>query len=150
MLVHSLERPFIPISRRASPRGHALCQNNEPCGHRAGSQVGLRAALGGDDIVPVILERRFAVDVTGPPAPTPEPTAPGPSTWLENLPAGGVRDMFAHIERFGAINEADATLKLGGPRHFRCFASRFEHYAEQAPFELRIDVASGQKRYLRG
>jgi len=113
------------------------------------AQVALQAALGGDDILPTTLERRFTVDVTGAPESEPEPTAPGPSTWLENLPAGGVRDVFAHIERFGAINEADATAKLGSPRHFRRFASRFEEYAERAPFELRIDVSSGQKRYLR-
>ncbi len=31
----------------------------------------------------------------------------------------------------------------------RRFAGRFEEYAERAPFELRIDATSGQKRYLR-
>jgi hypothetical protein len=97
----------------------------------------------------LVLERRFAVDVLAPLDPNEEPAAGQASNWLGSLPAGGVREVFAHIERFGAINEADATLKLGGPRQFRSFSRRFEEYAEQAPFELRIDASSGQKRYLR-
>ena len=69
--------------------------------------------------------------------------------WLQDLPEGGVRMVFEHIHRFGAINEADATGMVGSPRKFRRFSQDFERYAERAPFEIRIDVSSGQKRYVR-
>ena len=114
------------------------------------TQIELRAALGGDDILPFVLERRFAVDVSG------SQTAPGSvdpdaagTDWLHSLPEGGVRKVFEHIHRFGGINETDATAMLGSPRNFRRFSQQFEHFAEQAPFEVRIDVSSGQKRYVR-
>jgi hypothetical protein len=102
-------------------------------------------------VVPFELERRFAVEVsTDQPEPQPgkegEPVDEG---WLVVFAEAGVRAVFGHIERFGAINETDATQMLGGPRKFRRFSQRFEQYAEQAPFGVRIDTSSGQKRYVR-
>jgi hypothetical protein len=38
---------------------------------------------------------------------------------------------------------------LGGPRQFRRFSRGFERHAELAPFAVRIDAASGTKRYVR-
>ncbi len=69
--------------------------------------------------------------------------------WLDVFEEEGVRKVFDHVERFGSINEADATLMLGSPRKFRSFSKKFEEYAAQAPFDVRIDTSSGQKRYVR-
>ena len=73
----------------------------------------------------------------------------GDAGWLEVFPDPGVRQVFQHIENFGGVNEADATQMLGGPTKFRRFSRKFEEYAEQAPFAVRIDTSSGQKRYVR-
>ena len=115
------------------------------------TRVELRAALGGDEVVPFELERRFAVEVSTDqaelqPGKEGEPVDEG---WLVVFAEAGVREVFGHIERFGAINETDATQMLGGPRKFRRFSQKFEEYAEQAPFGVRIDTSSGQKRYVR-
>jgi hypothetical protein len=37
---------------------------------------------------------------------------------------------------------------LGGPRQFRRFSREFERHAQLAPFAVRIDAASGTKRYV--
>ncbi len=115
------------------------------------TEVELRAALGGDDVVPFKLERRFAVEVSveqGDGQATQIDESDNQS-WLEGFTEVGVREVFKHIDRFGAINESDATEMLGGPRKFRRFSLKFEQYAELAPFAVRIDTSSSQKRYVR-
>jgi hypothetical protein len=114
------------------------------------TRVRLVGALDEGDVVPLELERRFTVEATAPRDASSEaaPTETAGS-WLSDLPKGGVRAVFAHIDRFGAINETDATTMLGSPRAFRRFSQQFEKYAERAPFEVRIDAESGQKRYVR-
>ena len=111
------------------------------------TRVELCAAFGGEDVVPVTVERRFAVDIVGNAA-VPAAEDAADTAWLQDLPQGGVRAVFEHIQQFGAINEADATEMLGGPRKFRSFSRQFEQFAERAPFEIRIDASSGQKRYV--
>lgn len=121
------------------------------------TKVRIEHVTGTVDLEPLILERRFSVDVVATatssgliasPA-TSSPAANEQAQWLADLPDGGVRRVFEHIHRFGGINEADATEMLGGPRQFRRFSQQFEQYAERAPFGIRIDVSSGQKRYVR-
>lgn len=87
-----------------------------------------------------------------PPAPPPKRSRPSPKpepVWLLGLP-DGVRDVFRHLDAYGAINEQDATCLLGGPRRFREFSRRLEDYAAQAPFAIRIEVSAGIKCYVRG
>ncbi len=38
---------------------------------------------------------------------------------------------------------------LGGQRAARRFALRFDELAAKAPFDVRIDVVAGVKRYVR-
>jgi hypothetical protein len=114
------------------------------------SRVALRGALGGDDVIALELERRFSVEVVPGLAPAVTSASSKPGTaWLDALPEGGVREVFAHILEFGGINEVDATRMLGGGRPFRKFSREFERHASLAPFEVRIDASSGQKRYVR-
>lgn len=136
-LVASVDGEFELLFRLTGPRGLR-------------TRVELRAALGRDEVNPLVLERRFAVDATGDldTSTSDEPMEPD-TGWLQTLPEGGVRMVFEHIHRFGAINEADATGMLGSPRAFRRFSQDFEQHLERAPFEVRIDLSSGQKRYVR-
>ena len=115
------------------------------------TRVELCAALGGDEVVPFELDRRFAVEVSAEldSEQVKQIVESDNGGWLEAFTEAGVREVFQHIERFGAINEADATGMLGGPRKFRRFSQRFEEYAELVPFSVRIDTNSGQKRYVR-
>ena len=69
--------------------------------------------------------------------------------WLEQLPEGGVRQVFAHLAAYGTVTEAEAASMLGDARGVRRFALRFEEYAGKAPFAVRIDVVGGIKRYVR-
>ena len=69
--------------------------------------------------------------------------------WLSNLPEGGVRRLFEHLAVHGAVTEDEASAMLGGPRELRRFANRFEEFAAKLPFDVRIDVIGGVKRYVR-
>jgi hypothetical protein len=102
------------------------------------------------EVVPCLLETRFAVTPRGSGPAATAPAGPAPaSDWLERLPAGGVRQVFEHLGAHGAVTETEATAMLGGPRPFRRFALHFEEYAARAPFGVRIDVVGGVKRYVR-
>ena len=82
-----------------------------------------------------------------PPTVAIEPTGES-SSWLDSLPAGGVRELFEHLAAHGAVTESEAVAMLGSQRKLRGFAIRFEGYAAKAPFSVRIDVVSGVKRYV--
>lgn len=79
-----------------------------------------------------------------------EPATPAELSWLDELPAGGVRRVFQHLAEHGTINEDEATAMLGGPRKFRAFSRKLEDYVRLAPFRVRVDTASGGKCYVRG
>jgi hypothetical protein len=105
------------------------------------------------DVVPYVLDSRFAVTATR--SPSSPPPAPAGSVgasnanWLEQLPASGVRQVFEHLAAHGTVTENEAAAMLGGPRGLRRFAIQFEGYAQKAPFGVRIDVVAGVKRYVR-
>jgi hypothetical protein len=105
------------------------------------------------DVEPCVPDARFAVTATRPPSslpPAPSVTvATGSTTWLEQLPESGVRQVFEHLAAHGTVTENEAAAMLGGPRGLRRFALRFEEFAEKAPFTVRIDVVAGVKRYVR-
>ena len=73
----------------------------------------------------------------------------GTRAWLEQLPEGGVRQVFDHLAAHGKVTEQDAVGMLGSPRALRRFTLRFEEYAAVAPFSAHIEVANGIKRYVR-
>jgi hypothetical protein len=78
----------------------------------------------------------------------PPATPPRNDSWLAQLPLGGVRQLFAHLAAHGAVTEAEATAMLGSSRAVRQFSIRFEEYARQAPFAVRIETVAGVKRYV--
>ncbi|MFM7203728.1 MAG: BREX-6 system phosphatase PglZ [Myxococcota bacterium] len=94
---------------------------------------------------------RFAVTVTRSPtsAASAPPTPTSPASWLESLTDPGARQVFEHLTAHGIITEEEATKLLGGSRLFRRIASKFEEYAQKAPFPVRIETVGGLKRYIR-
>ena len=103
------------------------------------------------NVRPGMPEERFAVTVRRRVAEPDEPEIVGEisRTWLEQLPEGGVRQLFEHIAAHGAVTEGEAAGMLGNARAVRKFALRFEEYAARAPFAVGIQVVSGVKRYVR-
>lgn len=131
-------------------------------------RVQLEHSTGLLEVEPAVLDQRFAVECDEPGIRTSRPPDPpgkksgaaqGKATsgkagdaaleWLEEFDNEGVRKVFGHIQRFGGIDETDATEMLGGPRQFRSFSRRFDDYASRAPFAVHIDTSSGQKRYVK-
>jgi len=105
------------------------------------------------DVVPFVPDARFAVTATRASAPTPPQetgaVSVGRATWLDQLPDGGVRQVFEHLAAHGTVTENEAAAMLGGARGLRRFALQFEALAEKAPWGVRIDVVAGVKRYVR-
>ncbi len=102
------------------------------------------------DVTPRTVEGRFAVTpsrtgLTGG-RPASDESA---SQWLTRFADEAVQQVFAHLAAHGAVTESEAATLLGGQRAARRFALRFEEYARNAPFGVRIDVVAGVKRYVR-
>ncbi|WP_372716079.1 BREX-6 system phosphatase PglZ [Novipirellula sp.] len=112
------------------------------------------------DVTPLPLPDRFTVTVVGgveaktEPEIEKTPTTPivdeiEASSWLYELENDEVRQFFNHLEKHGTVTEEEAASLLGGTRQARRFSSKFEAFAEKAPFSARIDVIGGVKRYVR-
>ena len=72
---------------------------------------------------------------------------PAPS-WLDALPTGGVRRVFAHLAEHGKISEADARAILTR-QEYNQFTLKYRDYAAKAPFAVRMDTIDNIKTYLR-
>jgi hypothetical protein len=103
------------------------------------------------DVTPYAPDTHFAITATRAPVSQLPPTrAPaGRASWLEQLPEGGVRQVFAHLADHGTVTEQEAAAMLGGARGLRRFAVQFETFVQKAPWGVRIDVVAGVKRYVR-
>jgi hypothetical protein len=105
------------------------------------------------DVSPCIPIGRFAVSAVT--AAAVAATRPSPAVgsylpWLSDLSDNdGIRRLFTHLAAHGAITETEAAAMLGGPRAVRRFAGQFDALAQKAPFDIRIDVVGGVKRYVR-
>lgn len=69
--------------------------------------------------------------------------------WLNTLPAGGVRDVFAHLMSHGTATEAEVSSMLGGARAARRFTNDLDGYVKKTPFQVRIEVVAGVKRFKK-
>ena len=104
------------------------------------------------DVLPYVPDARFPVTVTraqSSSSPTPGADSAGRASWLEELPEGGVRQVFEHLAAHGTVTETEAATMLGGARGLRRFALQFEALIRKAPWGVRIDVVAGVKRYVR-
>ncbi|MGY1900768.1 BREX-6 system phosphatase PglZ [Nocardia gipuzkoensis] len=101
------------------------------------------------DVVPCIPDARFTVTATRAPVSPAARIGASKASWLEELTESGVRQVFEHLAAHGTVTENEAATILGSPRALRRFALEFEKYARKAPFNVRIDVVAGVKRYVR-
>ena len=72
-----------------------------------------------------------------------------PDGWAGTIADEGIRKVFLHIEKHGAVTEPEVTNLLGSPRAFRRFSLEFEVHLPKLPFRVRIEPAEGGKRYVR-
>lgn len=79
---------------------------------------------------------------------TAAPEAPAPRAWLAQLPEGGVRVFFERLSEHGMVTEADVIASMGA-RAARKLTNDLDELKKFAPFEVRIEVAGGVKRYRR-
>jgi hypothetical protein len=80
----------------------------------------------------------------------PAPLPPAvPDGWAGTIADEGIRKVFLHIEKHGAVTEPEVTNLLGSPRAFRRFSLEFELHLPKLPFRVRIETAEGGKRYVR-
>jgi hypothetical protein len=101
------------------------------------------------DVVPYAPEARFAVSATRASSSTTAAVPASRASWLDQLPEGGVRQVFEHLAAHGTVTENEAASMLGGARGLRRFALQFEAFVQKAPWGVRIDVVAGVKRYVR-
>ncbi len=110
------------------------------------------------DVESCVVARRFDVAATGTkPEPEEEQAEKAEPAllpevargWLEELPEGGVRQLFAHLSDHGTVSEAEASRMLGGARRLRRFSAKFEDYAAVLPFSVRIESIAGVKTYVK-
>ena len=104
------------------------------------------------EVVPLVVDGRFAVTAA---RSSEKPDGNGAAgaktqqTWLQDLPEGGVRQVFSHLASYGMVTEQEATAMLGGPREFRKFSNALEEYTRRAPFDVRTETTNNVKRYIR-
>jgi hypothetical protein len=103
------------------------------------------------DVAPCVVDGRFTVAARrGTQEALARVTTAKPAgTWSLRLPEGGVRRLFEHLAAHGSVTEEEAAAMLGSPRELRRFANRFEEFAAKLPFDVRIDMIGGVKRYVR-
>jgi hypothetical protein len=103
------------------------------------------------DVAPCVVDGRFTVTAGRgtQEAPIRAKTPEAAGSWASSLPEGGVRRLFEHLAAHGSVTEDEAAAMLGSPRELRRFANRFEEFAAKLPFDVRIDVIGGVKRYVR-
>ena len=90
-----------------------------------------------------------SVPVRSQDAKTPTVPPPAPAGWAMTIEDEGIRRVFVHIEKHGAITEPEVTHMLGSPRAFRRFSARLEDHLPKLPFIVRIEMADGGKRYVK-
>ncbi len=104
------------------------------------------------DVMARMIEGRFAVKSTIVPSKDVIPDGPiaiKSKLNLEQFKDVGIRRFYEHLAEHGAMTETELVTLLGNPRRARQFASKFDSLAANAPFDVRIDMIGGVKRYVR-
>ena len=110
------------------------------------------------DLDPCVPDARFAVTALRAPTQPPPPPAPGEpppaptataTAWLQQIPEGGMRQIFEHLAAHGSITEAEATKMMGSARAYRKFANAIDDLKKKAPFDVRTEVLGAIKRHVR-
>jgi hypothetical protein len=86
-------------------------------------------------------------DVDGRQMVSESPPPPPVSAWQDAFADQGVRAVFLHLEKFGAISEAEATKMLGSPFAFRKFSRELDEHMRNVPFRVVAKPGAEGKRY---
>jgi hypothetical protein len=100
-------------------------------------------------VAPCTPDAWFNVEGTAAARGAPAEPRPGRPDWQGAFTDEGVRKVFLHLEKHGAINEAEATRLIGSPRAFRRFSLEFDEHARKVPFKVRIEAGAEGKRYVK-
>ncbi len=73
----------------------------------------------------------------------------GQGEWHQQFIDNPHLEILQHIEKHGAIAEAEVNHKLGNPRSVRQFANKLEEYTRYLPFTIRVESSPQGSRYLR-
>ncbi|PKN56519.1 MAG: PglZ domain-containing protein [Deltaproteobacteria bacterium HGW-Deltaproteobacteria-14] len=111
--------------------------------------VELYHPLGRARVEPGVTATRFPVSASRGRVAAEEVPEGDRTSWLAAFEDPRVRKVFELIERHGSVGEAELLTLLGGGRQVRQFARRIEEYAGRAPFAVRVETATGSKRYVR-
>ncbi len=154
LLVAPVERPFEVFFRLTGAQaGRVRVRAQHATGELHVEAAVTSERFGVDALVPARASEPAAGSKDAPkqePKPTPAVRAGKLEAWLLELPEGGVREVFRHLDVHGSVNEAEATRMLGGGRQFRAFSRKFEEFARVAPFGIFVQTLSGTKCYVRG
>jgi chromosome segregation ATPase len=71
------------------------------------------------------------------------------TAWYDSFEHNPHLMVLLHIEKHGAITEAEASSLLGNPRSVRQFANRLSEYSQQLPFAIRVELSASGSRYLK-
>lgn len=74
---------------------------------------------------------------------------PSDESWLEVYDDPNIRKVMLHIATHGEVTEADLLMLLDKGRLVRSFARRYEEYAAQAPFRIKIEMTAAGKTYRK-
>ncbi len=69
--------------------------------------------------------------------------------WLHKFTDNPHLAVLQHIEKHGAITDAEASSKLGNARSVRQFANKLAEYTEDLPFSIRVESSPKGNRYLK-
>jgi chromosome segregation ATPase len=71
------------------------------------------------------------------------------TAWYDGFEDNPHLMVLLHIEKHGAITEAEASSLLGNPRSVRQFANRLSEYSQHLPFAIRVELSASGSRYLK-
>lgn len=83
-----------------------------------------------------------------PPPKRSEPPPASEASWREHITDPDYQRVFAHIAAHGQLSEADLIGMITG-RKARAFSREYDALIGKLPFRLRIEVAGGQKVYVK-
>lgn len=87
---------------------------------------------------------------SAPPAAAKRPTLPpSAARWQDAIEDEAYRKVFATIDEYGLVSEADLEQILGSPRRVRAFARHFDEVVTRVPFRVRIETTGVMKTYVR-
>jgi len=94
-------------------------------------------------------ESWFAVSGTARTTTASVPPPAAPATWVDAITDEGLRKVFQHIQKYGAVTELEVMGFLVTRSAMRRFTIEFDTLLEKLPFKVRTETGENGKRYVR-